>query len=357
PDLYADHDATLPLLHWQLFSRYFIFDPQRGIWNLIYLDRPDTQIKTVDKVWSEMRNILNLDLNATPEINSAATDLEIIQTPDKAHFHRILRKCLDYIAAGDIYQANLSAEWLVRTTINPYQIYQNMIALSPAAYCAFVRFGEHSVCSISPELFIARRGDELLTQPIKGTRSRHLDDPIADNRNRDDLLQSPKDRSELAMIVDLLRNDLGKVCIPGSVRVIDRRRMEAHPTVWHTSAQITGTLKSGPTSRWAALVAGVCPGGSISGVPKIRAMEIIAELERRPRGIYCGNIGWIHPNGDGVLNIAIRTLHIFRSMVRISAGSGIVAESDPEEEFAEIHAKAFALLKALHVDIQAPVTR
>jgi para-aminobenzoate synthetase component I len=350
PQLYTDQAVSMPLLHWQLFSHYFIFDPQRGLWRLIYLDQPNTP-DAVPAIWAEMCGLLHDAENFDGDKNTITADSELIQAPNPIRFEKAVRRCLDYIGAGDIYQANLAASWLVRTPINPVEIYQRMIALSPAPFSAFLRFGEYSICSISPELFISRRGDRLYTQPIKGTRRRDLKDLTADNLSRLDLLQSDKDRAELAMIVDLLRNDLGRVCVPGSVCVTVERQIDAHPTVWHTSARIEGLMTPGAGTRWAALAADVCPGGSITGVPKIRAMQIIAELEPAPRGVYCGNIGWIHPSGDAALNIAIRTLWTANGLVQINAGSGIVAQSDPAEEFTEIQAKAYALLRSLHVSL------
>ncbi|HTV48833.1 MAG TPA: anthranilate synthase component I family protein [Phycisphaerae bacterium] len=356
PSLYMD-DESPPLLHWQLFSQYFVYDSARDVWTLIVLDPHEPEKKKVGQIWSDMHRVLDAATDNSADDLTAVGCSEIIQTPDRGRFEENIRRCLDYIAAGDIYQANLAEHWILHSGIKPVQIYRNMIELSPSHYGAFVRFGIKNICSVSPELFVLRRGDKLVTQPIKGTRRRYLSDPSMDERERNDLLKSPKDRAELAMIVDLLRNDLGRVCIPGSVRVVDERRIERLPTVWHTSSRIEGVLRSGATSRWADLIAGVCPGGSITGVPKIRAMEIIAELEGQPRGVYCGNIGWIHPNGDGVLNIAIRTLHVNNGLARISAGSGIVAESNPQEEFAEVHAKAFALLKALEANLPAAISR
>ena len=154
-------------------------------------------------------------------------------------------------------------------------------------------------------------------------------------------MASGKDQAELAMIVDLLRNDLGRICRAGSIDVRQPRLLEKHPTIWHTAAEIAGRVDSAACG-WGDIIGAMCPAGSISGTPKIRAMEIIAELEGRPRGIYCGHLGWISPNGDGALNIAIRTAHAHGGGLTFYGGAGIVADSNPAAEYQEICAKVEA---------------
>jgi para-aminobenzoate synthetase component 1 len=215
---------------------------------------------------------------------------------------------------------------------------------TPAPYGAFLNFPEQQIASASPELFLELRGRRLVTRPIKGTRPRGLTGP-EDASLAEELLQSEKDRAELLMIVDLERNDLGRVCRPGSVHVDELRALEDHPTVWHTVAEISGELAAGADAIDAILAA--FPGGSITGAPKVRAMQIIAELERARRGVYTGAIGYLGFDGDVALNIAIRTIVCRDGRATYHVGGGMVWDSDPAAEYEETLAKGRALHEAL----------
>jgi para-aminobenzoate synthetase component 1 len=198
--------------------------------------------------------------------------------------------------------------------------------------------------SSSPELFLQLRDGHVVTRPIKGTRPR-IGDCRADAVYRRELIHSDKDRAELTMIIDLLRNDLGRVCSFGTVRVTEADKIEEHPTVFHRVATIEGDLK--PGNNWLDLMRAAFPGGSVTGAPKIRAMQIIDELEPTPRGVYCGSIGWIGLDGSLSFNIAIRTMVQVGDLVHVYAGGAIVADSTPEGEYKEIIAKAAGMLQAL----------
>jgi len=251
-----------------------------------------------------------------------------------------------YIAAGDVYQVNLAQRFRTSFTGAPLELYRRLRARSPAPFGAYLALGDVTITSISPERFLrldaATR--EAEARPIKGTR------PCGATAAEDAALAaaltaSEKDRAENVMIVDLLRNDLGKVCRPGSVRVPELYALESHPTVHHLVSTVTGVLADGADGF--DLLRAAFPGGSVTGAPKIRAMEIIAELEGAPRGVYCGAIGYVSATGAMDLNIPIRTVVLQDGVASFHAGAGIVWDSDPAAEYDETLAKARALIDAL----------
>ncbi len=251
-------------------------------------------------------------------------------------------RVIDYIAAGDIFQVNLSQRLSIPTPLNPLAIYQRLLATTPAWYGGLLDFGDFALVSNSPELFFHVTPDgRIATRPIKGTR------PRAPGMAKE-LQQSIKDQAELNMIVDLERNDLGRICQIGSVRVTEPRAIEAHPTVYHGAATIEGQLR--PGIGFVDVLRAIFPGGSITGAPKIRAMEIIEELEPCRRGPYCGAIGFIDHTGTIMFNIAIRTLTLKNQIAYIPVGGGIVADSQPQPEYDETLVKARALLRALGIE-------
>jgi para-aminobenzoate synthetase component 1 len=255
-------------------------------------------------------------------------------------------KVRDYIAAGDVYQVNLAQRFRTAVTGVPLELYRRLRARSPAPFGAYLSLGDVSITSISPERFLrldaATR--EAEARPIKGTRPRGAT-ASEDAALAAALAASEKDRAENVMIVDLLRNDLGKVCRPGSVRVPELYALESHPTVHHLVSTVTGVLAEGADAF--DLLRAAFPGGSVTGAPKIRAMEIIAELERAPRGVYCGAIGYVSATGAMDLNIPIRTIVVHDGTASFHAGAGIVWDSDPAAEYDETLAKARALIDAL----------
>ncbi|MCS7009101.1 MAG: aminodeoxychorismate synthase component I, partial [Chthoniobacterales bacterium] len=241
----------------------------------------------------------------------------------------------DYIAAGDIYQACLTYDWAGVFEGNSWELYKRMRQLSPAPYGAYMNFEGFQVLSASPEMFLKIAGDSIWTRPIKGTRKRGLK-PDAELAR--ELLTSEKERAELTMITDLERNDLGKVCRYGTVRVEELFRVERYSHVLHLVSTVSGRLRDSCTHPQA--LAACFPGGSITGAPKIRAMEILEELEGRPRGIYTGAIGYFGFDGISVFNIAIRTFVVKEGFASYGTGAGIVADSVPEQEWEETLAKA-----------------
>jgi para-aminobenzoate synthetase component 1 len=252
-----------------------------------------------------------------------------------------------YIAAGDIYQANLTMSFRARMHPGPANDIAAFLALtqaSPAPFSALLRSPGRSIISHSPECFLSVDGDLILSEPIKGTCRRV---PGEDQAVRARLLASVKDRAELAMIVDLTRNDLGRIAAVGSVAVSTPARVIDLPHVHHLVARIEAHLRAGVV--WDDVLAATFPAGSITGAPKLRAMSIISELEARRRGAYCGSFGWVGSDGACDLAVAIRTVVMTDSQVQFAAGGGIVSDSDAASEWDELHAKASAMASAIGV--------
>ncbi len=250
-----------------------------------------------------------------------------------------------YIHAGDIYQVNLSQRLSAPLSSSGWGLYRRLSEISPAPFSAWLDCGEFQLASSSPELFLKLSGPHILTRPIKGTRPRSAD-PDEDARLAFELQASEKERAELVMITDLLRNDLGRVCEFGSVKAPDLLRLERFAQVQHLVSTVEGRLRADATHFNA--FASCFPGGSITGAPKIRAMEIIDELEPLTRGPYTGCIGYLGFNRESQLNIAIRTAVLTPGRAWFHAGAGIVADSDPAAEYEETLAKAAGFLGALN---------
>jgi para-aminobenzoate synthetase component 1 len=258
----------------------------------------------------------------------------------------------EYIVAGDIFQANLSQRLEAPLEEDPWHLYRRLREVNPAPFAAYLEFEGVSVASASPERFLRVSPDgRVETRPIKGTRPRGIS-PLHDAAIGQSLRDSEKDRAENLMIVDLLRNDLSRVCRPGTVRVPELFTLERYQTVHHLVSTVEGTLA--PGSDALDLLAAAFPGGSITGAPKVRAMEIIAELEPSRRGLYCGSIGYVSVTGAMDTSIVIRTLVCGGGRVTCSVGGGIVADSDPESEYQETLDKARGLITALAGAVATP---
>jgi aminodeoxychorismate synthase component I len=255
----------------------------------------------------------------------------------------MVRRAKEYIAAGDIYQVNLSQKFRADWSGDALEFYGALRHCSPAPYAAFIEMEGRALLSSSPECFLRMSGRRIRTRPIKGTRPR-LPDPQADERSALDLITSEKEIAELVMITDLERNDLGQVCEYGSVRATDLLKLERFEQVFHLVSTVDGRLRA-DVDHIAALRA-CFPGGSITGAPKKRAMEIIAELEPSPRGVYTGAMGWFGFNGESQFNIAIRTVVMEEGTAHFHVGAGIVADSDPEAEYEETLHKAAGIFSA-----------
>jgi para-aminobenzoate synthetase component 1 len=269
---------------------------------------------------------------------------EVRSNLDRARYTRAFERIQHYIREGDCYQVNLTQRFSARCTGNPWAVYQLLRSFNPAPFSAYLNFPQVQILSSSPERFLKVADGGVETKPIKGTRPRSPD-PAADAAKAQELRDSLKDRAENLMIVDLLRNDLGKNCAPGSVHVPTLFEVESYATVHHLVSTVRGHLSEHQHAL--DLLRGCFPGGSITGAPKIRAMEIIEELEPHRRGVYCGSIGYIGYDGRMDSNIAIRTLVHSDGSIRFWAGGGIVYDSDAEQEYQECYHKAAALLHLL----------
>ena len=255
-------------------------------------------------------------------------------------------KARQYIIDGEIIQVNLSQRFEADIAIPPWELYRRLRQINPAPFAAYLGFEGVAIVSASPERFIRRNGDTVVTRPIKGTRPRGK--TAAEDENlAAELLASAKDRAENIMIVDLERNDLGRVCEAGTVAVTELAVLETFPTVFHLTSTVTGRLREAISA--VDILKATFPGGSVTGAPKIRAMEIIDELEPTRRSVYTGSIGYLGFNGDLDLNIAIRTFIVKEGRAYFQVGGGIVYDSDPEAEYQETLHKGRALMDALNM--------
>lgn len=281
------------------------------------------------------------------EYRSAPRDPEVRSNFTRQQYVETVGRVVEYIRAGDIFQANLSQRLVAEWSAEPEELYRRVRQLNPAPFCAMLKAPGLAIVSASPERFLkVHRGRYVETRPIKGTRRRQRS-PIADLYTTDELTSSEKDRAENVMIVDLLRNDLSRSCRPGSVKVTGLCEVELFETVQHLVSTVIGELRD-DRDIW-HLCAGCFPGGSITGAPKIRAMQIISELERSVRGAYCGSIFYAGPQGDFDSSILIRTFTLKDGRVQFPVGGGIVADSVAEDEYRETLHKASGMLRVLDV--------
>jgi len=272
-------------------------------------------------------------------------------TPEE--YMRAVNRIREYIAAGDVFQVNLSQRFEADLKLSPFELYKRLRAVNPAPFSSYLNFPEVTIVSASPERFLKVQGDLVETRPVKGTRPRGRD-PVEDERLAGELTHSAKDHAENLMIVDLERNDLGRVCRYGTVKVTELAILETFPTVFHLTSTVTGNLRRGKSNI--DLLRATFPGGSITGAPKVRAMEIIDEIEPTRRSVYTGSIGYLSFNEDMDMDIVIRTFLIKEGKAYFQAGGGIIYDSDPEAEYVETLDKARALIRALELAPQVVVT-
>ena len=325
-----------PVLHAAAYDWLLVFDYARGSWEI--RRRPGAAV----------------DLGAVAEtVRQRAAHTVPVRAPalvgplrpeqTAADHQRAVRRALAYIAAGDIYQVNLAQRFSAAGPIDGAGLFAALQRSHPVPYGAYVDAGDFTLVSNSPECFLQRDGDRVTTLPIKGTRPRAAG-AEADARLARELEADAKERAEHVMIVDLERNDLGRVCRTGTVVVPDHMRVESYPSLHHLVSRVTGVLR--PGVGLAELLRATFPGGSITGAPKIRAMEIIDEIENAPRGFYTGAIGLLGHRQVN-LSVAIRTATLSAERVVYHAGGGIVADSDPRREYEEVLLKTQPLAEAL----------
>ncbi len=269
-----------------------------------------------------------------------------IDEDEPGTFLAAVRRALEYVAAGDVYQANLSRGWQATPSaaLDPVMIYRRLRATNPSPFAALLRYEDLALLSSSPERLVSIRGNTVSTRPIAGTRPRGAT-AQADAALIRSLLGNEKERAEHVMLIDLERNDLGRVCAGGSVRVDEYMSIETYAHVHHIVSNVSGRLRNDVTP--VGVIRALFPGGTITGCPKVRCMELIAELEGIGRGAYTGSIGYLNRDGSCDLNILIRTITAQGGVFKFRAGAGIVADSNPEQELAETRAKAEGLLRAL----------
>lgn len=275
---------------------------------------------------------------------SVLENIALIPNFTKMSYVAGIKKAKDYIARGDIYQVNLSQMFKVKACLDDWQLYKRLIEKFPVSFSAFFKDRTFSIISASPEKFLSFDGRKVTTRPMKGTRKR-TQDPLYNRKLRRELLSSKKERAELLMVVDLERNDLGRVCDYGSIKVDNLRMIESYSNLFQATAEVSGILHKDKDIF--DLIRATFPGGSITGCPKIRAMEIIEELEPDTRSIYTGALGYISFHDTMQLNILIRTFLKIGNDISFHVGGGIVADSDPKSEYEETLIKGRALMEAL----------
>ena len=353
------YDFAVPDLAVGLYDWVISFDHQQHKAWLICTGHPEVEPRRRHRRAAERRDQVRRLLDSDPSAPSVKqTDPIRIEAPhfpvegraglhsnfDRPGYLQAVRRAIDYIHAGDCFQVNIAQRLLYPARESALAIYERLRRCNPAPFAGYFDLGDCAIASASPERFLKVQGGAVETRPIKGTSPRGFL-PEEDFARADLLLGSAKDRAENVMIVDLLRNDLGRVCKYGSVRVEELCRLESYPTVHHLVSAVVGKLRPGlgPVD----LLRAAFPGGSVTGAPKIRAMEIITELEQTARGAYCGCLGFLGFDGAMDTSLLIRTFTIGQGWIQFPVGGGIVADSDAEREYEETWHKAEGMLRAL----------
>lgn len=370
-DHYEANDTGLPMISGAI--GYFTYDYGRGYEQIKTRHpagqaMPDCILNFYDNLIIEDRHTEKLYLTASGMLRTAEASLDALKaeiqafTPsgalenpeeypvkissdfEKEAYKKATRRMIDYIVEGDIYIANMTRRIMAYSGKPPYAMFKTLRKNNPSPFGGYFNYGDFQIISASPERFLRMKNGLVETRPIKGTRRRGVT-PEEDAFLKKELQESGKDKSELLMIVDLERNDLNRVCEPGSVKVTRLFDVETYATVFHLVSNIIGKLREGLTAP--DLLRAAFPGGSITGAPKIRAMEIIDELEHSRRGLYTGSMGYLGLDGSCDLNIVIRTAVYRNGCYTLGVGGGITCESDLEFEYEETEQKAKALLEAM----------
>ncbi|PFT61338.1 aminodeoxychorismate synthase component I [Bacillus cereus] len=337
----AEDDINIPDIFFLLFDDVFVYDQKEQVLWVIthYVDKYEEAKERLNE-WK------SLWMTEAPEVTVP------FESPEKkseavafteAGFMKAVECIQEYIGVGDVFQVNLSTRQERTLQTHPLEIYTSLREINPSPYMGYLELGDFQIVSGSPELLIKKQGTEVSTRPIAGTRSRGADEQEDEELARE-LIENEKERAEHVMLVDLERNDLGRVCKYGTVEVDEFMVIEKYSHVMHIVSNVRGEVEEDKDAF--DLVKAVFPGGTITGAPKIRTMEIIEELEPVRRGIYTGSIGWIGYSGDTELNIVIRTLLAKDGKAHVQAGAGIVIDSNPENEYKESLKKAIALWRA-----------
>lgn len=344
-------DLKIPECHFGFYNTAIIIDNVKRRLHIFTVGFPEKKYNLQKSLCNlNLKKIQNLLLKADYAALPVSRDrvsgnaAEIRSNFTKEKYLAAIKRAKQYIKEGDIYQLNLSQRFQARTNLSGAEIYKRLRKLSPSFFSAYLDTGNFQILSSSPERFIKLCADKVVTRPMKGTRPRSVN-KSEDRRLKNELIRSAKDKAELMMIVDLERNDLGRVCEYDSIKVSSLRELEEYSTVFQTTATVSGRLHKDKDRI--DLLRATFPGGSITGCPKIRAMEIIEELEPDRRSIYTGCLGYLGFTGSMELNILIRTILKKDDKIYFGAGGGIVADSKPEDEYEETLVKARAMRKAI----------
>lgn len=349
----AADDLRVPLIRLCFYDRIIAYDHCKKTFWLIALELEDDTEAAQQKL-SFLAGLLN-KARTVPVPMPPPADIENIDFAQirsnmtKDYYLRAFDKIKRHIYDGDVYQINFSQRFDCEYSARPIDLFHWQNCHNPSPYAAYIDAGDFQIVSASPEMFITINDRIISTKPIKGTRKRYEDASIAAGRlnaeNFQQLLTSEKEKAELNMIIDLERNDIARICKPGTRKVTQPRTIETCPTVFHAVATVAGELRD--DVGFCDVLKAMFPGGSITGAPKIRAMQIINEIEPTARGIYTGSIGFLGLDGSVCLNIAIRTIIIKNNTAYVQTGGGIVADSDPMAEYDETITKARALLAGI----------
>lgn len=341
----AKDDLDTPDLFFYLCDEWAVFDIQKEMVYFITLPGSEKNPKTLEEKWTAAASFGLAQQQFTEElaVHVAEDDDDLLVSVTGPQFEKMVRDVQDYIVNDEVIQVNLTVRQSKLLTAHPLTMYEALRSVNPSPYMASIGAKEFSVVSSSPELLLKKRGTELSTRPIGGTRPRGGDES-EDTAYEVDLLSNAKEKSEHIMLVELEKKDLRHVCLPETVETNEYMVVEKYSHVMHLVSNVRGTVAEDVSN--ADIVRAVFPGGTITGDPKLRTMEIIEELEPNRRGLYTGSIGWFGFNGDFELNVVIRTAFIKDGVAHIQAGAGLVAESVPKEEYMESLAKAKALWQA-----------
>jgi para-aminobenzoate synthetase component 1 len=347
----AVDDLQLPECYLAFYDAVAIFDHLEGRAYVASTGFPETGSNRKAKAEARLEELKRTIARVTrlaedqpSPLDQPASKVNLRSNFTHERYLEAVQRARDYIIAGDIFQVNLSQRFEADMPLPPYELYRRLRKINPAPFAGYLNFDDVTVVSASPERFMRLSGDRVETRPIKGTRPRGKD-PSTDKSLAQELVNSFKDKAEHVMIVDLERNDIGRVCRFGTVRVSELMALEKYATVFHLTSTVEGRLRPGKTTI--DLLRATFPGGSISGAPKVRAMEIIDELEPTRRSVYTGSIGYFSFDGGLDLNIVIRTILVKEGKAYFQVGGAVVYDSDPEAEYVETLDKARALIQAL----------
>ena len=351
-------DLQLPECYLAFYDAVIAIDHLYGKTYLIATGLPELseakRVKKAKETLAYLRGLLTGadQINGESGLDFVGEGTVLKSNLTREEYLRAVAMAREYICAGDIFQVNLSQRFEANLNVLPYELYQRLRRINPAPFASYLNFEDVSIVGASPERFLKVRGDWVETRPIKGTRPRGKTES-EDKAMAQELLASGKDRAENIMIVDLERNDIGRVCRYGTVRVTELAILETFPTVFHLTSTVVGRLS--PDKGRIDLLKATFPGGSIIGAPKVRAMEIIDELEPTRRSVYTGSIGYLSFTGGMDLNIVIRTILVKGGKAYFQVGGGIVYDSEPEAEYQETLDKGKALVQALKLSSQVAV--